>query len=82
MISVVFRVIIYEYHYIVNDKKRFFQLFFNVFNELKLYKKIGDLDVDGFAFKLKHFLFECYSAGCGEAAHLSVAADYSVAGDN
>ena len=44
--------------------------------------KMTGSDFDGFAFKLKHFLFERYSAGGGETSHLSVAADYSVAGDN
>ena len=39
-------------------------------------------DSEGFAFKLKHLLFEGYTAGGGEAADFAVAADYSMAGDN
>ena len=38
-------------------KVKFFYNFFNAFNELELCKKIGGSDFDGFAFKLKHFLF-------------------------
>ena len=38
-------------------------------------------DSDGFALKLKHAFFECYSAGSGESAEFTVATDYAVAGD-
>ena len=38
-----------------------------------------DLDMDSLAFELEHPLFEGDAAGCGEAAHLAVGADDTVA---
>jgi len=79
IILVIFRGIIHDNRYIVNEIKSFLK-FFSVFDELSC-RQIVVLISEGFALKLKHLLFEYYSAGRRETAHFAVAADYAVAGD-